>query len=250
VCACSADDARKGAHHDGRNRRSSRCGEGYPLGSLTVQALRGVSLTLEQGEFAAIAGTSGSGKTTLLNLIGCVDVPTRGTVRIDGQSTASLNDAKLTELRLRKLGFIFQTFNLIAVLDVFQNVEFPLLLQGGLSKAERSARVREMVEKVGLTRQLRQRPSELSGGQRQRVAIARALVTRPAIVLADEPTANLDSATGTAIIELMKQINADQGTTFIFSTHDPKVTDRADRVIRLQDGLIVDDGRGVKAGAA
>lgn len=214
----------------------------YPLGNLVVQALHGVSLTLEKGEFAAIAGPSGSGKTTLLNLIGCVDVPSSGVVRVAGQSTGELNDAALTELRLRKLGFIFQTFNLIAVLDVFQNVEFPLLLQGGLSKGERDKRVREMVEKVGLTKQMRQRPSELSGGQRQRVAIARALVTRPEIVLADEPTANLDSVTGTNIIELMKEINATEKTTFIFSTHDPKVTDRADRVIRLADGLILDQG--------
>ncbi len=216
----------------------------YPLGNLVVQALHGVSLTLDRGEFAAIAGPSGSGKTTLLNLVGCVDVPTRGVVRVAGQSTGELNDAKLTELRLRKLGFIFQTFNLIAVLDVYQNVEFPLLLQGGLTNGERDKRVREMVDKVGLTKQMRQRPSELSGGQRQRVAIARALVTRPEIVLADEPTANLDSVTGTNIIELMKEINAAEKTTFIFSTHDPKVTDRADRVIRLADGLIVDEGRG------
>ncbi len=222
----------------------------YPLGNLVVQALRGVSLELQQGEFAAIAGPSGSGKTTLLNLIGCVDVATSGTVRVAGHSTGELDDGKLTALRLHKLGFIFQSFNLIAVLDLYQNVEFPLLLQGGLTKGERDRRVREMVEKVGLTKQLRQRPSELSGGQRQRVAIARALVTRPEIVLADEPTANLDSKTGTNIIELMKEINAAEKTTFIFSTHDPKVTDRADRVIRLQDGLIVDDGTGARVGAA
>lgn len=222
----------------------------YPLGKLSVQALRGVSLTLETGEFTAIAGPSGSGKTTLLNLIGCVDVPTSGTVRVAGQATSELSDGQLTELRLRKLGFIFQTFNLIAVLDVYQNVEFPLLLQGGLTAGERDRRVREMIDKVGLTQQLRQRPSELSGGQRQRVAIARALVTRPQIVLADEPTANLDSVTGTHIIELMKEINHAERTTFIFSTHDPKVTDRADRVIRLQDGLIVDDGRTAAAGVA
>lgn len=221
----------------------------YPLGKLTVRALQGVSLRLDQGEFAAIAGPSGSGKTTLLNLIGCVDVPTSGIVRVAGQSTGELNDAALTNLRLHKLGFIFQSFNLIAVLDVFQNVEFPLLLQGTLSRSEREARVKEMVEKVGLTKQMRQRPSELSGGQRQRVAIARALVTRPSIVLADEPTANLDSVTGTHIIELMKEINQKEKTTFIFSTHDPKVMDRAERLILLQDGLIVDDGRR-QAGAA
>lgn len=222
----------------------------YPLGKLVVPALRGVSLALDEGEFTAIAGPSGSGKTTLLNLIGCVDVPTRGVVKVAGRSTAELNDGQLTELRLRTLGFIFQTFNLIAVLDVFQNVEFPLLLQGGLSRAEREKRVNEMIEKVGLSRQTRQRPSELSGGQRQRVAIARALVTRPKIVLADEPTANLDSATGRSIIELMREINKADRTTFIFSTHDSKVMEHADRLVRLEDGLIVDGSGRIAAGAA
>jgi len=222
----------------------------YPLGKLKVRALHDVSLDIERGEFAAIAAPSGAGKTTLLNLIGCVDTPTSGVVRIDGQSTSELNDGGLTELRLNKLGFIFQSFNLIAVLDLYQNVEFPLLLQGGLSRKERDARVRDVIEKVGLTQQLRQRPNELSGGQRQRVAIARALVTRPAIVLADEPTANLDSTTGTNIIELMRAINHTEHTTFIFSTHDPKVMDRADRVIKMADGRIVDDGSKASAGAA
>jgi len=222
----------------------------YPLGKLSVRALSDVNLTIERGEFLAIAAPSGAGKTTLLNLIGCVDTPTSGTVRIDGQSTSELNDSGLTKLRLHKLGFIFQSFNLIAVLDLYQNVEFPLLLQGGLSRKERDARVREMVEKVGLTKQLRQRPNELSGGQRQRVAIARALVTRPMIVLADEPTANLDSTTGANIIELMRDINHAEKTTFIFSTHDPMVMDRADRVARMADGKIIDDGRGGAVGAA
>ena len=179
----------------------------YPLGNLVVKALRGVNLKLDKGEFTTIAGPSGSGKTTLLNLIGCIDIATSGRVSVDGQSTSQLSECALTELRLHKLGFIFQSFNLVAVLSLYQNVEFPLLLQGGLTKGERDQRVREMVDKVGLTPQLRQRPNELSGGQRQRVAIARALVTRPSIVLADEPTANLDSATGTAIIELMKELN-------------------------------------------
>ena len=212
----------------------------YPLGNLSVRALHGVSMDIHQGEFAAIAGPSGSGKTTLLNLIGCMDVASAGDVKIDGVSTTKLDDAGLTNLRLNKIGFIFQTFNLIAVLDVYQNVEFPLLLQGKLSPADRKARVLEMVEKVGLTKQLHQRPSELSGGQRQRVAIARALVTRPAIVLADEPTANLDSHTGTAIIDLMHDLNRTDGVTFIFSTHDSKVMDRAERLIRVADGKVVD----------
>jgi putative ABC transport system ATP-binding protein len=222
----------------------------YPLGKLTVRALRGVDLTIDAGEFVSIAGPSGSGKTTLLNLIGCVDVPTQGTVSVDGQATGTLNDDGLTSLRLHKLGFIFQTFNLIGVLDVFQNVEFPLLLQGGMDKAARRARVAAIIDGVGLTPQMRQRPNELSGGQRQRVAIARALVTGPRIVLADEPTANLDSKTGANIIDLMKELNQRDGTTFIFSTHDAEVMRHANRVIRLADGLIVDDGRDGPAPAA
>ena len=218
----------------------------YPLGKLVVQALRGVSLTINKGEFTTIAGPSGSGKTTLLNLIGCVDIPSDGAVRIAGHNTSALNDAALTNLRLRKLGFIFQSFNLIPVLDVFQNVEFPLLLQGELTKEERAQRVKEILRRVGLTDQIHQRPNELSGGQRQRVAIARALVTKPAIVLADEPTANLDSVTGNTIIELMKELNATAETTFIFSTHDPKVMRQATRIIRLVDGKIVHDGAGTE----
>ena len=219
----------------------------YPLGKLSVRALQGVTLTIDAGEFTTIAGPSGSGKTTLLNLIGCVDTATTGVVRIDGVSTGELDDRGLTNLRLHKLGFIFQTFNLVAVLDVFQNVEFPLLLQGGLTAKERADRVHDVIEKVGLTKQQKQRPSELSGGQRQRVAIARALVTKPRIVLADEPTANLDSVTGQNILDLMKQLNR-EGTTFIFSTHDPKVMEMADRIVKLKDGVVVDDGR-VKIGA-
>jgi putative ABC transport system ATP-binding protein len=148
----------------------------------------------------------------------------------------------LTELRLRHLGFIFQSFNLVPVLDLYQNVELPLLLQGGLPKSARRARVLDMVDQVGLTNQLRQRPSELSGGQRQRVAIARALVTRPRIVLADEPTANLDSVTGTTIIDLMKRLNQERKTTFIFSTHDPRVIEHASRVVKMEDGRVVDAG--------
>ncbi len=214
----------------------------YALGKTTVHALRGVDLTLGRGEFAAIAGPSGSGKTTLLNLVGCVDQATRGQVLVDGQDTGRLSERKLTELRLNKIGFIFQTFNLIPVLDVFDNVEFPLLLQKGVSKAERRRRVLDLVERVGLTAQLKQRPGELSGGQRQRVAIARALVTRPRIVLADEPTANLDSETGRRIIDLMREINEAERTTFIFSTHDHQVMSYARRMIRLVDGRIAEDG--------
>ena len=210
----------------------------YPLGKVTVHALRKVDLTIDKGEFTVIAGPSGSGKTTLLNLIGCIDVATSGEVIVNERSTGKLSDKALTALRLHSIGFIFQSFNLINVLDVRQNVEFPLLLQGGMTKAERAARVAEMVAKVGLTPFASQRPNELSGGQRQRVAIARALVTRPAIVLADEPTANLDSVTGTQIIDLMRDINHADHTTFIFSTHDNSVMKRADRVVHILDGTL------------
>ena len=213
----------------------------YPLGKLTVKALRGVDLTIEKGEFTVIAGPSGSGKTTLLNMIGCVDVPTSGTVTIAGQQTSKLKDRARARLRLDKLGFIFQTFNLIPVLSTAQNVEFPLLLQGHLSARERQRRVTELLELVGLKGQLRQRPNELSGGQRQRVAIARALVTQPSIVLADEPTANLDSVTGLAIIDLMKDLNTRRQTTFIFSTHDEHVMAHARRIVQIADGEIASD---------
>ena len=216
------------------------CVKDYPLGKTVVRALRGVSLSIDKGEFTAIAGPSGSGKTTLLNIIGCVDVPTEGSVTIAGRSIESLNDKERTKLRLHNLGFIFQSFNLVQVLTLYQNVEFPLLLQGGLSSGERRKRVLEMVDKVGLTPQLKQRPNELSGGQRQRVAIARALVTRPQIVMADEPTANLDSETGEAIIDLMRDMNDSEQTTFIFSTHDPQVMNHARRVVRIHDGLIAE----------
>ena len=216
-------------------------GKDYPMGKLTVHALTDVSLSIGKGEFTTIAGPSGSGKTTLLNLVGCVDTPTSGTVTVDGHDIGRLSERALTTLRLEKLGFIFQSFNLIGVLDAFQNVEFPLLLRGHLPRAERRRRVADLLEKVGLSEHAWHRPNELSGGQRQRVAIARALVTSPRIVLADEPTANLDSDTGAAIIDLMRAINEAEGTTFIFSTHDARVMGHAHRVIRLRDGR-VDEG--------
>jgi putative ABC transport system ATP-binding protein len=211
----------------------------YQLGATVVPALRGVSLDVHQGEFMSIAGPSGSGKTTLLNLIGCVDVATRGTVRVTGHDTAVLSERELTRLRLDTIGFIFQSFNLVGVLSVFQNVEFPLLLQGRLRGPERRARVTTLLEQVGLADHARHRPNELSGGQRQRVAVARALVGSPRIVLADEPTANLDSETGERIIDLMKEMNQRDGTTFIFSTHDARVMAHADAVVRLADGRVV-----------
>jgi putative ABC transport system ATP-binding protein len=210
----------------------------YMLGKTVVPAVREVSLDVDEGEFLSIAGPSGSGKTTLLNLVGCVDTPTSGTVLVNGKDTSRLTERALTDLRLHTIGFIFQSFNLVSVLSVFQNVEFPLLLQGTLTKKERRSRVQGLLEAVGLAEHSRHRPSELSGGQRQRVAIGRALVTRPKLVLADEPTANLDSATGANIIDLMRDMNRKDGTTFIFSTHDPKVMSHANAVVRIADGRI------------
>ncbi len=211
----------------------------YQLGKTIVPALRGVSLDIERGEFLSIAGPSGSGKTTLLNLIGCVDTATSGVVTVGGKDTRHLSERQLTDLRLHTIGFIFQSFNLVQVLSVFQNVEFPLLLQGKLGAKERENRVMGLLEAVGIGVYRNHRPSELSGGQRQRVAVARALVSRPALVLADEPTANLDSQTGATIIDLMKEMNRRDGTTFIFSTHDPKVMAHANAVVRIADGQIV-----------
>jgi putative ABC transport system ATP-binding protein len=167
-----------------------------------------------------------------------VDTPSSGRVIVDGKETGTLRERQLTDLRLHRIGFIFQTFNLVAVLSVAQNVEFPLLLQGGLTRKERELRVGALIDAVGLGQHARHRPSELSGGQRQRVAVARALVTRPALVLADEPTANLDSRTGENIIDLMKEMNARDGTTFVFSTHDPKVMAHATAVVRIEDGRL------------
>lgn len=211
----------------------------YTLGKTVVPALHGVNLSVSAGDFISIAGPSGSGKTTLLNLIGCVDTATSGQVIIAGQDTGNLSERRLTDLRLHTIGFIFQSFNLVPVLNVLQNVEFPLLLQKKFTKAERMARVTELLQKVGLSSHAKHRPNELSGGQRQRVAIARALVTRPKIVLADEPTANLDSKTGETIIDLMKEMNRTEKTTFIFSTHDANVMSHANSIVRLADGRIV-----------
>jgi len=212
----------------------------YTLGKVQVPALRGVTLDVFPGEFISIAGPSGSGKTTALNLIGCVDTATGGVVRVDGQDTKQLSERQLTNLRLHTIGFIFQSFNLVSVLNVFQNVEFPLLLQKKFTAQERNTRVMALLEQVGLAGHAKHRPSELSGGQRQRVAVARALVTQPQIVLADEPTANLDSVTGQQIIDLMKDMNREKGTTFIFSTHDAKVMTHASAVVRLKDGKVLD----------
>jgi putative ABC transport system ATP-binding protein len=212
----------------------------YSLGKVDVPALRGITLDVGAGEFLSIAGPSGSGKTTLLNLIGCVDTPTSGVVQVAGKDTRALSERALTDLRLHTIGFIFQSFNLVSVLSVFQNVELPLLLQRELTTAERRTRVTALLDRVGIREYASHRPSELSGGQRQRVAIARALVGRPQLVLADEPTANLDSVTGQNILDLMKELNRTEGTTFIFSTHDHRVMAHASAVVRLADGKLVD----------
>ena len=208
----------------------------YRLGSQTVTALADVCLTIHAGEFMAVAGPSGSGKTTLLNLIGCLDVPTSGEITIDGQPITRLTAGRRADLRARKLGFIFQTFNLIPVLTAWENVEYPLLIHRRSGDA--AERVRHALEQVGLGERARHRPSELSGGQQQRVAIARALVSEPALVLADEPTANLDSATGREIVDLMRRLNRERGTTFVFSTHDPRIMSAADRVVEISDGRL------------
>jgi putative ABC transport system ATP-binding protein len=207
----------------------------YRLGTQDVTALGGVSLTVDAGEFVAIAGPSGSGKTTLLNLIGCLDTPTAGDIEIDGEVVSTLSSGRRADLRARKLGFIFQTFNLIPVLTAWENVEYPLLLT---KRRGDGSRVGIALEQVGLGDRARHRPPELSGGQQQRVAIARALVTEPALVLADEPTANLDSKTGSEIIALMRRLNRERSTTFVFSTHDPRIMKAADRVLEISDGRL------------
>lgn len=217
----------------------------YPLGKTEVLAVRGVSADIMEGDFISFAGASGSGKTTVLNMIGCVDVPSDGQVFIDGIDTRTLNDRQITQLRHQFIGFIFQSFNLIPVLDVYENIEFPLLLGKNqpMGKKEKAEWIDYLITEVGLEQWRRHKPNELSGGQRQRVAIARALVTKPKVVLADEPTANLDSRTGEAIIALMKKINQEQNTTFIFSTHDATIVDIADHIIRLKDGLVLEEIR-------
>ena len=215
----------------------------YALGRTRVPALSGVTLSVAAGEFMTVAGPSGSGKSTLLNLVGGLDRPTSGRVLVGGQDVSRLGYDALSDLRAHRIGFIFQTFNLIPVLSALENVEFPLLVRRGgepITRGQARERAGQALVQVGLGEFLRHRPDELSGGQRQRVAVARALVTEPALVLADEPTANLDSATGDAIIDLMLEINRRQRTTFIFSTHDPRVMAHAHRVVRLQDGRLAD----------
>ena len=210
----------------------------YNLGGTALLALDNVSLAVDEGEFLALAGPSGIGKSTLLNMIGCIDVPDAGRVCIDGEELGGRSPDELAELRARSIGFIFQTFNLLPVLSAAENVEYPLLNLRAVSRSERRERVHRFLGVVGLERFAHHRPNEMSGGQRQRVAIARALATHPRLVLADEPTANLDHQTGAAMLELMKQINEQSRTTFIFSTHDPQVMRLADRCVHLRDGRL------------
>ena len=212
----------------------------FALDHRCVTALDHVSLTVSAGEFLAISGPSGSGKSTLLNLIGCIDKPTSGRIRIEGSDTSTLTQSRVTHLRRTKIGFVFQTFNLIPVFSAGQNVEFPLLVQG-FSAKERRRRVAEALESVGLADRAHQRPDLLSGGERQRVAVARAIVHRPALVLADEPTANLDTRNATQLIDLMRDLNRSLGLTFIFSTHDQRLLEHTPRIVRLTDGRVESD---------
>jgi putative ABC transport system ATP-binding protein len=217
----------------------------YTLGNQQVQALHNVSLTVEEGDFLALAGPSGSGKSTLLNLIGCIDIPSSGSVYINGQAVTGYTPDQLADLRAHTIGFIFQTFNLLPVLSAEENIEYPLLQFKEVSKLERRERVQHYLNIVGLEKFAHHRPNELSGGQRQRVAIARALATKPKVVLADEPTANLDQKTGASILELMRRVNRIQRTTFVFSTHDLTVMRMANRVVHMKDGEIIHEGAAI-----
>jgi len=212
----------------------------YKQGTLDVPALRGVDLDIEPGEFTVLMGPSGSGKTTLLNQIGALDLPDGGSIKIEGRELSGMSNSELAKLRLERIGFVFQAYNLIPVLSAYENAEFVLLMQG-VDKAERKRRVMETLHSVGLEGMEHRRPSELSGGQQQRVAVARAIAGGPALVLADEPTANLDSATGYELIETMRKLNEEKGVTFVFATHDPKVMEHARRIVRLVDGVIEED---------
>ena len=218
----------------------------YTIGKVETQALRGVDLVIENGEFTALVGPSGSGKTTLLQLIGCLDQPTSGQVFINGKDVSHLNRDQRADMRRGALGFIFQFYALIPTLSAYENVEMPLLLTNH-APAERKQRVMELLEAVDLKDRANNRPDQMSGGQQQRVAIARALATKPALILADEPTANLDTANGEQIMQIMTRLNQETGVTFVFATHDPRVIKFAKRVVTLRDGLVVENnGNGKK----
>ncbi len=213
----------------------------YRLGETIVHALRGITLAIDQAEFVAVWGPSGAGKTTLMNLIGAIDDPTTGYVSFDGQDVSKLTDNEKSELRNKCIGFIFQTFNLIPVLSAFENVMLPLQIQG-VTADEAKNRTRYRLDQMGLTEFVKHRPDKLSGGQQQRVAIARALITNPALVIADEPTANLDSVNALKIVDLMRELNSKEKTTFIFSTHDQRLLSTVDRLVGLEDGRIIEEG--------
>jgi len=215
----------------------------YTIGEVTTQALRGVDLAIERGEFVTLVGPSGSGKTTLLQLIGCLDQPTSGRILINGRDVSRLNRNQRADIRRNEIGFIFQFFALIPTLNAYENVEMPLLLRA-MGAAERRERVLHLLEEVGLADRADHRPDQLSGGEQQRVAIARALATDPTLVLADEPTANLDTANGQQVMEIMARLNEATGVTFVFATHDPRVIKYARRVITLRDGMVVANGQG------
>ena len=219
----------------------------YRLDAVDVPALVNIDLVILPDRFTVISGPSGSGKTTLLNLIGCIDRPDRGTIMVGGKAVQTLSDDALSDFRARRLGFVFQNFNLLPVLTAFENVEYPLVL-ARMPKAQRAARVRKLLAAVGLEDFAHHRPGQLSGGQRQRVAIARALARKPELVLADEPTANLDSKTGADIIELMRRMQQQQHVSFVFSSHDPKVLEAADDAVHIHDGRIVSIDRRDAAG--
>ncbi len=214
----------------------------YTIGREETRAVDGVSLSLEGGEFAALVGPSGSGKTTILQLMGCLDMPDSGTITIDGQDVTRLSANKRAEVRLEKIGFIFQFFALVPVLSAYENVELPLLLSGVGAK-ERRERVMDLLNAVGLDGRIKNRPDQMSGGEQQRVAIARALAPRPSMVLADEPTANLDTANGQQVMEIMQRLNEQTNTAFIFATHDPRVMSFARRIIELRDGRVIENGQ-------
>ncbi|NBC28468.1 MAG: ATP-binding cassette domain-containing protein [Spirochaetes bacterium] len=214
----------------------------YILGKTEVPALRGVSFDIAHGEFISVVGPSGCGKTTLMNIIGCLDEPTAGRVLLDGRDIARFSDNQGADVRLSKMGFIFQAFNLVPVLSVLENVELPMIL-AGTGRAERRDRAQELVGAVGLGEYASHKPDELSGGQRQRVAIARALVNKPEIVIADEPTANLDSETSRMLLSQMQELNESRNVTFLFATHDPEIMSYARRIIHLRDGVITEDSK-------
>ena len=214
----------------------------YKIGQVETRALNGVSMDIQSGEFTSLVGPSGSGKTTLLQLIGCLDQPTSGKVFIAGQETTGLNRNQRADLRKGTIGFVFQFFALIPTLTAYENVEMPLLLNGK-SAPQRKQRVMELLDGVGMTDRADNRPDQLSGGQQQRVAVARALATDPKLILADEPTANLDTENGEQVMEIMKKLNKETGTTFVFATHDPRVIGYAGRVVTLRDGVIEKDSR-------